>query len=95
MVALLQSELSSKPAATDPRGLWRRWGASLLLSVSLVVGFSALPAQAASSVASGGINPDGTVDPSFALSLNQDMQERLKNITLDSFNALPKCGQRH
>lgn len=90
MVALLQSELSSKPAATDPRGWWRRWGAPLWLSVFLVLGFSALPAQAASSVASGGINPDGTVDPSFALSLNQDMQERLKNITLDSFNALPK-----
>lgn len=37
-----------------------------------------------------GINPDGTVDPAFASSVSEQMAAYTKNITLDSFNSLPK-----
>lgn len=66
--------------------LTRAVSLSLALSLALV----SAPSFAAPSVGSAPIHSDGTVDLGFALAINESAQERLQNITLDSFNALPK-----
>ena len=79
------SKLSSTPVL---------WGSSLVLLLAMVavvsLGLFKCDDAFASASVGNGIHPDGTVDPSFALSLNASMQEKLEHITLDSFNALPK-----
>ena len=86
LMAMIWSKLSSTPVI---------WCSSLVLIIAMVTMvslglFSSNRALAATNVGHNGINADGTVDPSFALSLNESMNERLEHITLDSFNALPK-----